>query len=268
MSTQTPPAASGNILVHSARLAGKAFVPLLAQSGALLISLHLIQVLTSQFFTYATEYLRNTGREDILFIASIAFAEMVVTMLWSAAWLIAISGPTANLWREEFSLSNRLNYGAAFIQNFNQMIIEQVRSLAAVLWRVPLLLIPASNEYVRLSFVPLVVVFEPAYSEGKVDALQESRRLAKGHFWSLSLVVLMAVLIPWIAQSIAQNEGSELIWENPFGASAGWVVSFFINVFATVYLCAFYHLIRARKNSSAALGSTIVESAAATSQSR
>lgn len=259
---------SGNIFLRSARLTGMVFGPLLVGAGPLLFALHLIEAGTGQFFTYATEYLRDTGREDILFIATIALLEMVVTMLWSAAWLIAIAGPVASLWRGEIQLAPSHRYARAFIQHFNQILIEQVRALAAVLWRVPLLLIPASNEYIRLSFVPLVVVFDSAYSEGGVDALQESRRLAKGNFWKLSFVVLLAVLAPWMVQSLAQSEGSELIWENPIGVSIGWLATFFVNLFATVYLCAFYYEIRARKSSTAALDSTIVESAPSSAQSR
>jgi hypothetical protein len=209
-----------------------------------LLVLEFVEFASAQFFSYATNYVRQMGREDVALIACIAVLEMLVTMIWSAAWLIAVAKIAEGIWQKRVLLPT---FKSSMIQHFNQTLIEQVRALAAVIWRIPLLIIPALNEYIRLYFVPLIVILHPDYDKGAVDALEESRRLSRGHFWGLNTLITLIFLGPWLAQSLAQADGSEFIWENPLGVSIGYIVTFFINVFTTIYLCSYFREIMKRQ---------------------
>lgn len=206
-------------------------------SWHVLILLYLLEFAASQFFSYGEDYLQSTGREELLFIASLAFFEFIFTMLWSAVWLLAIASQA----RTQMTQTQAPQLSTSYATSFNQILIEEVRSLAAILWRTPLFLIPAGVEYFRLALVPFVVILSPGYQQGRVDALVESRRLARGHFWLLAITVLASAGLPMLIEKEFRGSGSSWIWENPFGVGLGCFGSFVIDILATLFLFSLYH---------------------------
>lgn len=227
---------SFRLLMQALRLTGFLFPRVLISGALLLIPLHLVQAGASQFLAYCMEYLRNSGREDLLFIAMIAALELVFTLLWSAAWMLAIAQ------KAESELVRRPapKFFVSMIRYFNQLVIEQIRAMAAVLWRVPLLIFPALVQYIRLSFVPFVVVFSEAYDRGDEDALHQSRRLSRGHFWLLAVTIAVSFGLPWFLEEVLRGEQGPWIWENPLGVSMAWVATFFVSVVFSVFLFALF----------------------------
>ncbi len=193
----------------------------------ILVGLHVLQALATQFFAYATDQIYAFGREDILLIALFAAFELFLTFLWSALWTLVICSAilTPHEW-ESAPLRSR----------FNQLMVEQVRSLAAVIWRLPLLIVPALVEYVRLAFVPFVVTLDRAYLRGDADALQASRELSRGHFWLLTMTLVVSAILVWMAEDLALAGGSHSFIANPFGVSLGWILTLFINLVCTAFL--------------------------------
>ena len=82
-----------------------------------------------------------------------------------------------------------------FRSYLNQVLIESVRAIACVIRWTPLAVFPGIYQYVKLTFVPFVVVFDADYSMGTADALERAGKIVKGHWW-LTLVVLMISVTP------------------------------------------------------------------------
>ena len=196
-----------------------------------LIPLHLIDAGSNQLFSVLTERLQAMGREDFLSLAGIAFVELIFTMIWSAAWILVltVSAQFASNSRPESSPS----------RPFAQVLIEEIRVLASILWRLPLLLFPALFQYVRMAFVPFIVILDPAYARGEVDALKKSQRLSRGRFWLLALTILVSLALPWFLDELAQGENSS-IWVEPLKGAASTTVTLFINVATGLFLFSLY----------------------------
>jgi hypothetical protein len=212
------------------------FWNVLRRNWIAIICLHLVQSAASQFIGYATDYLRVIGKEDLVYISSIALFEMTFTMLWSAVWIMLISQAA----EAELEQRKRQSFGTSFMRYFNQIVIESVRSLASVIWHAPLLFVPALTQYVRLTFVPLIVIFDPDYERGTVDALNKSRRLSRGHFWLTATTVVLSIAIPWYVEQTIEGGNGEWIWQNPIGVSFAVALTLLINTFTSVFLFALF----------------------------
>ena len=222
---------STRVLFFAVKTASRLFVPVFLTGGFWLVSLHALEFVAGQSFGYATEYLHRTGREDIAFIAILAIVELCFTLVWSAAWVLAVSE-----FADAIDTGRPANTAASLARHFNQVLIELVRSLASVLWRTPLLIVPAFEQYVRLAFIPFVVLFDPAYAKGKIDALKTSRALSARRFLLLAFVLALSLVIPWFAESLAQSDKGQWIWENPVGVLIGWLLTLLINTSTTLFL--------------------------------
>ena len=196
------------------------------ESWLTLVVLQVLYGIGGQFFAYATDQVYAMGREDIPLIAFIAGFELVLTFLWSALWTLVICSTIQS--PEEWA-------AVPISSRFNQLLIEQVRGLASVIWRMPLLLVPAIVQYVRLAFVPYIVALDRAYLRGEVDALQMSRRLSRGHFFLLSITLIITSITPWIAEEIAHAGSGRYFLINPIGVGFGWAMTLIINLLSSVF---------------------------------
>lgn len=224
------------LLIQAARRTTNVYIRVFALGWSRLILLHLLQAGVSQFFGYATELLRQMGREDLMIIALLALSELAFTLLWSAAWVLAVSEIADSI----VGGHSKVRSSRAFFLTFNQIVIEQVRALASILWRTPLLVIPAVIQYVRLTFVPFVVMFDRAYDRGRVDALKQSQVLSRGHFTLLTIVIFAGLLLPWFAEESVRGDNGRWVWENPMGVSFGWTLTLFINALTSIFLFALF----------------------------
>lgn len=209
--------------------------PVLFRGTATIILLQIIAALASQLFGYMTLEIQQTGRENLSAIAVLAISELTFTLIWSTIWLIAVCEIADSV------LNSRAANSIEKIKtNFNQVLVEQTRSMASVLWRTPLLIVPALIQYIRLSFVPLIVLLSTEYNAGREDALKKSAQMSRGRFWLLTFIVLGTLLIPWLCEELVQGSGGQWVWENPIGVMSGWVLTLPINCFNSLFLFSIF----------------------------
>lgn len=217
----------------------------------LIIFLHLLEFAASQYFSFAIDYIQSRGREDYFMIALTALLELAFGFVWAAAWIVAIS-TSANA---KLSHSPYEGFGPHFGKHLNQLLIEQVRTLAAVIIRVPLLVIPALIQFVRLGFVPFVVIFDSAYQQGRIDALQKSRALSRGYLTRLSVALFVWIALPPWVENLVLRSQSPWIWVNPLPVTTAMLLTLFINVFATLFLFSIYRRVSMMADPAPELGS-------------
>lgn len=80
-------------------------------------------------------------------------------------------------------------------KSIGPLALESIRVAAHVLLWTLAFIIPGIIKWTRLTFVPFVVLLEPAYAHGKIDALKESERRAKGKTWVLFFVLLISQIL-------------------------------------------------------------------------
>lgn len=247
MNTSDLPSSSWRLCGSAFRLARELYLPVLRSSWRPLLVLQAAQLLASQYFSYASDLIRQRGTEDLSLIAATASLELFFNLLWSALWLLTLA-PRAHALVEKASFPP---LQTSIIENLTQLVIEEIRVLAAVIRRIPLFVLPAPIEYVRLSLVPYVVIFDPAYRRGEADALETSRTLTRRRWILLGVALLLATILPWIASDMIQGDNTPWIWQNPVGVTLGSLVAFFINLAGGVFLYALYRLL---SGTQAALG--------------
>jgi len=214
----------------------------------LLLLLHLTDVGTHQYFTYASDFIRSRGREDLLLIATTAGLEVLFNLIWTAFWLITVVGAIGMTVEVEAGADVESNPVAVALKtriarsacHLNPLLIEQIRALASVFWRLPLFIVPAIVRYVRLSLVPFVVLCDPRYAQGNIDALKNSRGLSRGHFFLLALALSANAIAPEVVRRLTQGDQGELLWLNPWGVGLGAALTFPLNVVTTVFMCGLY----------------------------
>lgn len=104
-----------------------------------------------------------------------------------------------------FVLSSNLSH--TWKQDLNLLFIEQFRAMGQVLLWSLLLIVPGLIRLAQLSLVPFVVLLDPKYKAGQLDALKTSTRVFKAHwlrigFWILLFgaiaPLLMTMADPWV----------------------------------------------------------------------
>jgi hypothetical protein len=80
-------------------------------------------------------------------------------------------------------MTPRLPSPLSWLSKLNLLMIESIRALASVLYRVPLLVFPAIIQWTRLAPLPYLITVSPDYDLGKVDALNLTTSFASDNKW-------------------------------------------------------------------------------------
>jgi len=137
----------------------------------------------------------------------------VVTLIWT---LFSSSAQLTYLAKTVFPKSPSFQSQSA-LTVMNLIAIENTRALAACIFRIPLLVIPALIEWLRLLPVPYIVLLDPDYNLGKVDVLKASRR-----FFSVNKLLVLGLTFPLMLGFTAELMISDSpidslpVWEAPF----------------------------------------------------
>jgi hypothetical protein len=138
-------------------------------------------------FDSVLETLRKV--DDRLALA-IGLVSLVITLFLEAFSTIIISQIVLDARKKvASSLQEAVNV------NLKPVFIETTRALVPILLKSLLLIIPGLIEAVRLFFVAYVVQFDDEYKTGKVDALERSRELVKGHVWQVTSVLIITFIL-------------------------------------------------------------------------
>jgi hypothetical protein len=135
--------------------------------------------------------------------------------------------------KESTELSNE-NYFKKCWQEFNQVLIEFIRTWGKCLAWGFLFIIPGIVKWFRLIFVPFIVLLDPAYRRGEKDALEESEKLTHGQFSSIFvLFFVFSLLLPFIMTSFDQYK---TLVKTPISA-------LFLLIFESIFLITFILLL-------------------------
>lgn len=139
-------------------------------------------------------------------------------------WTIVVPASVAVLWSLVSSVVGLLltakflnlatNVG---VRDFELICIETLRSIAAVSLRIPLLIVPAVIEWLRLAPVPFVVLFDASYRRGETDALVAARKFFKKFPYRVILLTALTVFVTVsvsLIETVATGDVPPL-WEAP-----------------------------------------------------
>lgn len=212
-------------------------VAVMKHSLAPLIVLHLAETMTHDALNSFTSIIHRRGREDILGMVVVVALELIAEMIFSSLWLLLIVEAITK--REESDTQSQLNrFG-----RLNQLMIEYVRSLSAILIRLPVFVVPAVIEYLRLQFVPLIVLLDSEYASGSCDALKQSRARSKGHLFVIGLVAVVSSVIGVVFEDFGRTADHPWLWQNPLEGLIGLAISFATSVVAAVFLVTYFQSI-------------------------
>lgn len=124
-------------------------------------------------------------------------------------------------------------------KNLVPLTIELMRALGVSLCWSVLLIVPGVIKYIRFTFVPYIVLFDPAYQRGEVDALEKSERLARGRTWGL-LLVMLAFMMFLLILNVLDQTFTQSFMENPVGTVLTQVFSQLGSLYFAVFLFAIY----------------------------
>jgi len=128
----------------------------------------------------------------------------------------------------------------AFTQkHIKALTLESLRALAVTLIWTMALILPGFFKYLRFFFVPYIVVADPLYEKGQVDALEKSNQLVKGY--TLQLFIIICLLTASELTRGAMREKFPLLQEPV--AAIGLAVGFFaFSLLTNILLFRIYQL--------------------------
>jgi hypothetical protein len=112
------------------------------------------------------------------------------------------------------------------------LTIETLRALARILLWACLFIVPGMYWYLRYQFVSYVVLFDPSYAQGKVDALIESGRVADGVKRYLLLLFLISILVE-VGGMFLLHGGAEM-------ALLGAIIKMLVDIYCQAVTFALY----------------------------
>ncbi|MGE0631733.1 MAG: hypothetical protein AB7O96_04965 [Pseudobdellovibrionaceae bacterium] len=158
---------------------------ILKREGVLLFFLTLLYTFFDQRLTAALEESIRDSSSAIWPLGAISF---IVSLLWPLLLLLVIAHAASDSPHSPWTLIR---------SSFEQVCIESLRSWGKTLFWSLLLIAPGIVRYIQLLFVPLIVLFDPNYSAGTIDALGRSTSLVNRNFLRvLGFIVLFSILIP------------------------------------------------------------------------
>lgn len=219
------------LLYHSFRDALWMIPRLVRQQWPWLLGLTLVQFAAGQYMQYTEDILNQRAAEDIGLMATTAGASVSFDLMWYAVY-ISIVVKAASPRAELISFSQ-------LAQDINQLLIENLRVMARVIFWLPLLILPAAYQYLRLVMVPFVVLDDADYDAGRVDALARSRHITRHHAFVCLLALLLSLLAePVVRHFVSGDDGA--LWRNPVGTLAAVPLTAFVELWSVLALYCLY----------------------------
>jgi hypothetical protein len=183
-----------------------------------------IGLIIEELTSYGTEKLVKMN--DRFMLSGLLLA-LAVAMLISVAGIIII-----NQIARETETGKSGGILTSLKINFKYVFIESTRALLPITLKILLFIVPGIVEAIRLYFIPFIVQFEPTYAEGKIDALERSRELVRGHFWQVTGILLLSTVLSILPR----------LWLGQWGLFAS-PVFYFIGFVAAIILGLYSYLV-------------------------
>ena len=233
--TSTPRISSPSIAKLSFVDLTKLLPLVIKRSGALLALLYFAREASLQLLNYFGVLLQASGREEMATLVGLAALNFFFEILGSAIWSFVLISATRAALRQELLWSKRS------VRDFNQLLIEGVRSMAQIFWRLPFAVIPGVVELLRLLFVPHVVLLEPLYERGQIDALARSRQAVKAKWLLILVITLVSLALSAGVDAVAQaGNDTPYFWQEPARFFLSAVLTLAISLVYEVYLVAVF----------------------------
>ena len=173
------------MIKSAARQSAHYYKPFVVSSLGVLIPLWILSELADQYFALGAK------------LAERGSPEQWMAQLWQLCTAVVVSFVLILLLpvRMDDLIKGRKPL-RSWVKVANQqgwpLFVEGLRMTAyVILWSL-LLILPGIYKQIRYLFVPFVVLLDPQYQQGKVDALERSSLLTVGVFWWLVLLFAMS----------------------------------------------------------------------------
>jgi hypothetical protein len=164
----------------------KSYFLVLKKVGVILLGITVLSLLTDQWLTGQMESLLSDPEGTSNKIWLYGFLSLVLSLLYplSTLALTIASLNSENVW--------------GFLgKNLGFLIKEQLRAWGQVMLWSLLLILPGIYKFIQLMLVPFVVCLDPAYAQGKTDALKTAKLISQGQRLKLlGLLALFVVIFP------------------------------------------------------------------------
>ncbi len=199
-----------------------------------LIFLHFIQFLATQYMLYSEDIMARRGDESIGLLAATSSLMVSFNLIWYSVFFSLVIQAVSHLRSQEPP-----NIRETLMHNIQQLLIENLRVLARVIFWIPFFILPALYQYIRLAFVSFVVILDPDYARGNTDALARSKQITRGHaLLALTAIIFCLALEPILSGLITAGDGS--LWKNPLGALGSAPVSALSETWGVTFLMLIY----------------------------
>lgn len=157
---------------------------LFVTAGPLIIAVHLLCFCLGQYFSH----LREIGPQSSAFTILIVAGTLLITLTESLFYLMLVPGRFA-----DYRSGQPPRAFPQLLQKYTApLVLESLRVFAKTLLWTLMLVLPGLFQMWRLYLVPFIVMLNPDYDEGRLDALKHSHALIRGHdfIWVLFLFFL------------------------------------------------------------------------------
>lgn len=207
--------------------------PLLQRFAGPLVLMHLINILFNQTMIYLQE-IRMEEKSDN-FIPQM-FAVAFVGFLFQSLTKVIATLLICYHFHHQTPLLK-------FLKTHTELgLIESLRAFfKSILWGF-LFIVPGLVKMIRYQFIIYFVASSPQYKAGEIDALEGSEKITKGHFFSLTILVLL------LASFAFSLNSTQLFFDAPVEIFMTEFIGFFFICFQGIYmLFLFQDLLRAQE---------------------
>jgi len=210
--------------------ARKKFFPLIKNSWGFLLSLWILISICTMYF----EEMLKLDPQRATSVGILATVGLIMTSILESFALMNIL--PFRLDELERHLHPR-PLGPLIKKSVGPLTLEGIRVAANVLLWILVFVIPGVIKQIRYSFFPFIVLLNPDYARGDIDALKESERRVKGHTWTLFFVLAISFLFDAGLEFMTYSS----TWLNQFPFRILiLLVSMGIGIFTTCLLFEFY----------------------------
>jgi hypothetical protein len=135
----------------------------------------------------------------------------------------------------------KIDLGRYYKKHFRDLVVESFRGMGRIALGL-LLIWPGIKRLVWYYLIPYIVQFDENYSEGKIDALEESENLLKNHLLRFSSLLFLTQIAMFVVQIASINF-------NLFTSPLAWIL-FYVAQYslqAAVFLLFYNYYLRLKE---------------------
>lgn len=213
--------------------------PLLARNWGWLSALWLVSFVVPQGLEEFAHFDQASGPQ-IALILSLAFVDLSLT------FLIYLFLPARAL--ELKNQERPRSLGQLTADHGKDLVSEQLRVAASVIVGIVMLIVPGLIRILQYLFVPILVVVDPRYRAGHLDALDHSKKLSQGLLWPLAWLTFALFLVDaglyFLEQMPGRDTAESLVWAWQGLLS---LISLLMRIYSVLLTLGIYEILNSRK---------------------